>query len=224
MSADATDSFEKDVLFALNRQVTPRAANSMINAAYAPELFWDGRASGTFIDPQTGATVVSVGGALESQAVGPIVSDVEMAHADRDWDEVASKLRRAQDAIGNARPYATRMRATLEEVSKTPLDETHPLLAVHPDWSLAREGTALDLKESSPVDGFDLVIAGTDRFDETADSDVVVLTAGIPRRPGMSRNDLLTMNAALVSDLCAQIGKTSPHAVVIVVTNPVVGS
>ena len=83
------------------------------------------------------------------------------------------------------------------------------------------EGTALDLKESSPVDGFDLVIAGTDRFDETADSDVVVLTAGIPRRPGMSRNDLLTMNAALVSDLCAQIGKTSPHAVVIVVTNPV---
>ena len=95
VSADATDSFEKDVLFALNRQVTPRAANSMINAAYAPELFWDGRASGTFIDPQTGATVVSVGGALESQAVGPIVSDVEMAHADRDWDEVASKLRRA---------------------------------------------------------------------------------------------------------------------------------
>lgn len=83
------------------------------------------------------------------------------------------------------------------------------------------EGKALDLKESSPVDGFDLVIAGTDRFDETADSDVVVLTAGLPRQPGMSRNDLLTMNAALVSDLCMQIAKTSPHAVLIVVTNPV---
>lgn len=83
------------------------------------------------------------------------------------------------------------------------------------------EGKALDIKESSPVDGFDLAITGTDRIEETKDSDVVVLTAGIPRQPGMSRNDLLHRNASIVSAICAQIADTSPDAVLIVVSNPV---
>jgi len=83
------------------------------------------------------------------------------------------------------------------------------------------EGKALDLKESSPVDRFDLAIVGTDQLDDTGDSDVVVLTAGIPRQPGMSRDDLLNMNASIVSTICAQIANTSPNAVLIVVTNPV---
>lgn len=83
------------------------------------------------------------------------------------------------------------------------------------------EGKALDLKESSPVEGFDLSITGTDQIEQTRDSDVVVLTAGMARQPGMSRDDLLTMNASLISTIGAQIAKTSPNAVVIVVSNPV---
>jgi malate dehydrogenase len=83
------------------------------------------------------------------------------------------------------------------------------------------EGKALDLKESSPLDGFDLAIAGTDQFEDTRESDVVVLTAGMPRQPGMSRDDLLNMNASIVSAICVQIAKTSPNAVLVVVSNPV---
>ncbi len=83
------------------------------------------------------------------------------------------------------------------------------------------EGKALDLKESSPMDGFDLAIMGTDRFEDTRESDVVVLTLGMPRQPGMSRSDLLTMNTTIVSAACSEIAKTSPNAVLIVVTNPV---
>lgn len=83
------------------------------------------------------------------------------------------------------------------------------------------EGKALDLKESSPVDRFDLAITGTDRIEDTRDSDVVVLTAGMPRQPGMTRDDLLHMNASTVSAICAQIAGTSPNAVLVVVSNPV---
>jgi len=83
------------------------------------------------------------------------------------------------------------------------------------------EGKALDLKESSPVEGFDLSITGTDQIEQTRDSDVVVLTAGMARQPGMSRDDLLTMNASLISAIGAKIAQTSPNAVLIVVSNPV---
>jgi malate dehydrogenase len=83
------------------------------------------------------------------------------------------------------------------------------------------EGKALDIKESSPLDGFDLAIVGTDQFEDTRESDVVVLTAGIPRQPGMSRDDLLNLNASIVSTICVQIAKTSPNAVLVVVSNPV---
>ncbi len=93
--ADAADDYEPDPVFGLDPQLTPRAANTVIMAMYADEVFWDGRASSEFIDPQTGAVVIASGGALESQAVGPVLSDIEMAHADRDWDQVAEKLRSA---------------------------------------------------------------------------------------------------------------------------------
>ncbi|MEL6311454.1 MAG: cytochrome c peroxidase, partial [Pseudomonadota bacterium] len=59
---------------------------------YAPELFWDGRATDHFVDPVSGQTLIATGAALESQALGPILSEVEMGHADRDWDEVVDKL------------------------------------------------------------------------------------------------------------------------------------
>jgi cytochrome c peroxidase len=85
-----------DPLFGFGVQVTARAANSTIGAAYAPSLFWDGRAGAAFVDPETGLTRISGGGALESQSVVPILSTVEMAREGRTWGDVRFKLQRAQ--------------------------------------------------------------------------------------------------------------------------------
>ncbi|MEC9001940.1 MAG: malate dehydrogenase [Planctomycetota bacterium] len=81
-------------------------------------------------------------------------------------------------------------------------------------------GKALDLMEASPIVGFDANIIGTTSYEETADSDVVVITAGIPRKPGMSRDDLLSTNARIMSAVTAEIKQTSPNAILIVVSNP----
>jgi len=81
-------------------------------------------------------------------------------------------------------------------------------------------GKALDLMEASPIVGFDSNIIGTTNYEDTADSDVVVITAGIPRKPGMSRDDLLSTNARIVSSVTTEIKKTSPNAILIVVSNP----
>ncbi len=81
-------------------------------------------------------------------------------------------------------------------------------------------GKALDLFEASPIFGFDVKITGTTDYADTAGSDVVVVTAGIPRKPGMSRDDLLATNAKIVGSVAEQIAKTSPNAVIIVVSNP----
>ncbi len=82
------------------------------------------------------------------------------------------------------------------------------------------KGKALDLMESSPIMGFDSNIVGTTRYDETANSDVVVVTAGIARKPGMSRDDLLSTNAKICTSVAEQIKASSPEAIVIVVSNP----
>ncbi|MGE3539299.1 MAG: malate dehydrogenase [Candidatus Tectimicrobiota bacterium] len=82
------------------------------------------------------------------------------------------------------------------------------------------QGKALDLAESSPIEGFDCRLTGTNDYADTADSDVVVVTAGIPRRPGMSRDDLLNTNAKIVGSVVANIAKYSPNAYMIVVSNP----
>lgn len=81
-------------------------------------------------------------------------------------------------------------------------------------------GKALDLMQSSPIFGFDANVVGTTSYDDTAESDVVVVTAGIPRKPGMSRDDLLATNAKIVGSVAAEIKASSPHAIVIVVSNP----
>lgn len=81
-------------------------------------------------------------------------------------------------------------------------------------------GKALDLMQASPIIGFDARIVGTNNYAETKDSDVVVITAGIPRKPGMSRDDLLATNAKIVGSVAAEIKQSSPSAVVIVVSNP----
>ena len=82
------------------------------------------------------------------------------------------------------------------------------------------KGKALDLMQASPVMGFDSNIVGTTSYDDTKDSDVVVITAGIARKPGMSRDDLLSTNAKIMASVCEEIKKSSPNAVVIVVSNP----
>lgn len=82
------------------------------------------------------------------------------------------------------------------------------------------QGKALDLMQASPIVGFDANIVGTTSYDDTADSDVVVITAGVPRKPGMSRDDLLATNARIVGSVATRIRQTSPHAIVIVVSNP----
>jgi malate dehydrogenase len=82
------------------------------------------------------------------------------------------------------------------------------------------KGKGLDLMQSSPIMGFDSKIVGTTDYADTADSDVVVITAGIPRKPGMSRDDLLATNAKIVGSVSQEIKASSPNAIIIVVSNP----
>src|SRR5438874_10584050 len=82
------------------------------------------------------------------------------------------------------------------------------------------QGVALDMKESSPVEGFEPSITGTNDYKDTAGSDVVVITAGLPRQPGMSRMDLLGKNAGIVKDVVNNVTTHSKNAILIVVTNP----
>ncbi len=82
------------------------------------------------------------------------------------------------------------------------------------------QGKGLDQWQSAPIEGFDSRVIGTNGYEETKDSDIVVITAGIARKPGMSRDDLLNTNAGIVKSVSEQIAKTSPNAIVIVVSNP----
>lgn len=84
----------------------------------------------------------------------------------------------------------------------------------------AAKGKALDLFEASPVEGFDSRVIGTSDYKDTKDSDVVIITAGLPRKPGMSRDDLLATNAKIMKSVCKGIKEYSPNATVIVVSNP----
>lgn len=82
------------------------------------------------------------------------------------------------------------------------------------------QGKALDILESSPVYGYDTRVVGSNTYDVIADSDIVVVTAGIARKPGMSRDDLLATNAKIVTDVCNNIKKFAPNSLVIIVSNP----
>ena len=82
------------------------------------------------------------------------------------------------------------------------------------------QGKGLDQWQSAPIEGFDARVIGTNGYEETAGSDLVVITAGIARKPGMSRDDLLNTNAGIVKSVSAQIAQSSPNAIVIVVSNP----
>ena len=82
------------------------------------------------------------------------------------------------------------------------------------------QGKGLDMLESAPVEGYDVRITGTNGYEETADSDIIVITAGFPRKPGMSRDDLLLANYDVVKSATEQAVKKSPNAILILVTNP----
>ncbi len=82
------------------------------------------------------------------------------------------------------------------------------------------QGKALDLQQAMPVIGKDVRITGTNDYDETSDSDIIVITAGLPRKPGMSRDDLLTANAEIVGKATLETIKRSPNAIYVILTNP----
>jgi malate dehydrogenase len=82
------------------------------------------------------------------------------------------------------------------------------------------QGLALDMNQSRPIEGFETRVVGSNGYEETAGSDVVVITAGVPRKPGMSRMDLLETNAKIVGDVTRKVADASPDAVLVVVSNP----
>ena len=82
------------------------------------------------------------------------------------------------------------------------------------------KGKALDIAQSSPVSGFNVSLIGTDNYEDTKNSDVIIITAGVPRKPGMTRDDLLGINLKIIKQVAEGIKKTSPNAFVICITNP----
>ena len=82
------------------------------------------------------------------------------------------------------------------------------------------KGKALDIAQSSSVDGFDVKLVGTDQYDDIKSSDVIIITAGVPRKPGMSRDDLLEINLKIIKQVSEGIKKHAPNAFVICITNP----
>ena len=82
------------------------------------------------------------------------------------------------------------------------------------------QGKALDLAQAAPIEGFDVRMIGSNTYDQTDNSDVVIITAGVPRKPGMSRDDLLKTNADIVSKVVDEVVRRSPNSILIVVSNP----
>jgi malate dehydrogenase len=82
------------------------------------------------------------------------------------------------------------------------------------------QGKALDLAQAGPIEGYDSRLIGTNGYKETANSDIVVITSGIARKPGMSRDDLLNTNAGIVGSVTDEVARSSPNAIIIVVSNP----
>lgn len=82
------------------------------------------------------------------------------------------------------------------------------------------QGKSLDLLEAAPVEGFDVDVKGTNDYKDTKNSDIVVITSGIPRKPGMSRDDLISINTKIVKEVTQNVAKYSPNCILIVVTNP----
>ncbi len=119
IASDASNDYAPNALFDIRAQVTDRASPSSLTGAWFPELFWDGRAGGQFLDPETGLVSLLVGGALENQAVGPPLSRVEMAHDLRTWGQIEQKL------VG-ARPMALATNLPPDMASAIAVNPTYP--------------------------------------------------------------------------------------------------
>jgi cytochrome c peroxidase len=119
--ADSNGDFQPEATFGFGLQQTGRRSPDLLAALYAPEAFWDGRATDTFINPETGAVSIITGGALESQAVGPPLSGAEMAHQNRDWPMLTAKL-------ASARPMALATNLTPDIMAALMQDSTYPAL------------------------------------------------------------------------------------------------
>ncbi|MEG0471844.1 MAG: malate dehydrogenase [Solibacillus sp.] len=90
-----------------------------------------------------------------------------------------------------------------------------------PEVENPTKGKALDMWEAAPVQGFDSYVKGTSNYEDTANSDIVLITAGVARKPGMSRDDLVQINQGVMKSVSKQVAKYSPNAIIIVLTNPV---
>jgi len=145
---DASGAFIPDPVFGLDTQVTGRTAQGFVGNQWSQLLFWDGRASSQFLDPETGAVVIPNGGALESQAVGPILSDVEMAHENRSWTEVTEKLETAAP-MGLATDLPADMAAVL--VDNPSYGDLFEAAFGTPDITGARIGMAIATYERTVI-------------------------------------------------------------------------
>jgi len=119
--ADLVGDYRPDPVFDFRVQLTGRRSPDVFGALYAPETFWDGRGSSQFTNPQTGLVSIAVGGALESQVLGPLMSDAEMAHENRDWGMLTSKL-------ALVRPLALATDLTPDINAALTLNPTYPQL------------------------------------------------------------------------------------------------
>lgn len=118
---DASKHMVPDPIFDLGVQLTPRRTNDNIGALYQDEIFWDGRAGDVFTDPETGLVSIPSGGAMETQALDPILSPVEMGHEGRTWDQVKTKL-------AAARPMRLATNLTPDMIAALAVDPTYPEL------------------------------------------------------------------------------------------------
>src|SRR5262245_43638254 len=119
--SDAQNDYAPSPTFDLRAQVTGRASPSFLTGAWFPEVFWDGRAGGSFDDPETGLPSLLAGGALENQSVGPPLSSVEMAHDLRTWGQIEQKLQ-------NARPLALALQLPPDMAAAIAQNPTYPQL------------------------------------------------------------------------------------------------
>ncbi len=158
--ADNANNFIPDPVFGFKRQVTGRIAPSMINAAFIPEMFWDGRAGQSFDDPETGVNILPTGGGLENQAIGPPLSNAEMGHDNRDWPEITAKLT-------TATPLKLATNIPPDMAAALSANPTYPMLFQaafgSPQVSAARIAMAIATYERTLISDqspFDLFLAG----------------------------------------------------------------
>ncbi|MGV6815041.1 MAG: cytochrome c peroxidase [Phycisphaerales bacterium] len=148
IETDVNGEYLRSDFYDLSVQVTPRRSMTNFVAMYAGNLFWDGRAEGNFVDPVTGETLAISSAGLEIQALGPIMSTIEMAHNERDWSEVIDKLT-------NAKPMALASNLTPDIINALAVNETYPDLFEQafgdPEITAGRIGFAIANYERSLV-------------------------------------------------------------------------